>query len=88
MPLPIQFAPLLEDILEKVKQVVHWVLSVEKLSAELEDQGGEENALEKEMSLKVCLVIYTIRSLAYFTILSPISHVNTTCISPTIIIHG
>ena len=50
---PIQFVPLLEDTLEKVKQVVHRVMPVEKKlsaleEAELEDDGGE-GALEKEM---------------------------------------
>jgi len=53
-PLPIQFVPLLEDTLEKVKQVVHRVMPVEKKlsaleEAEFEDEGGEEGALEKEM---------------------------------------
>ncbi|KIM42662.1 hypothetical protein M413DRAFT_70190 [Hebeloma cylindrosporum] len=53
-PLPIQFVPLLEGTLEKVKQVVHRVMPVEKKlsaleEAEFEDEGGEEGALEKEM---------------------------------------
>ena len=51
MPLPIQFSPLLEDILEKVMQVVHQVMLVERLSAleeaEFEDEGGEEGTLEQ-----------------------------------------
>ena len=42
-PLPIQFVPLLEDTLEKVKQVVHRVMPVEKKLSAL-----EEGALEKE----------------------------------------
>ena len=53
-PLPMQFVPLLEDTLEKVKQVVQRVMPVEKKlsaleEAEFEDEGGEEGALEKEM---------------------------------------
>jgi len=43
-PLPIQFVPLLEDMLEKVEQVVHRVMPVEKKLSAL-----EEGALEKEM---------------------------------------
>ena len=74
-PLPIQFVPLLEDTPENGRQGVHQVMPVEKkLSAleevELEDEGGEEDALEKEM---FCLLRYTVRSTAYFTILSLIS---------------
>jgi len=52
--LPSQFQPLLGDVLEKVKGVVHRVLPLEKKlsaleEAEFEDIGGEEGALEKEM---------------------------------------
>jgi hypothetical protein len=58
--------------------------------AEFEDKGGEEGSLEKEIfSLKVCLVLYAARSPAYLTILSPISHANTECVSRRrVIIHG
>jgi len=45
---------LLEDTPEKVKQVVHQVMPVEKKLSALEeaefvDEGGQEGALEKEM---------------------------------------
>ncbi|KDR71037.1 hypothetical protein GALMADRAFT_75355 [Galerina marginata CBS 339.88] len=53
-PLPVQFVPLLESTLEKVKEVIQRVMPVEKKlsaleEAEFEDEGGEEGALEKEM---------------------------------------
>ncbi|KAF9568757.1 AAA-domain-containing protein [Agrocybe pediades] len=53
-PLPVQFVPLLENALEKVKEVVHRVMPIEKKlsaleEAEFEDEGGEEGALEREM---------------------------------------
>lgn len=49
-----QFVPLLESSLEKVKEVIQRVMPVEKRltaleEAEFEDEGGEEGALEKEM---------------------------------------
>jgi ATPase family AAA domain-containing protein 2 len=57
MPLPTQFVPVLLDALEKVKEVIQRVLPQaleKKLSAleeaEFEDDGGEEGALDREMS--------------------------------------
>lgn len=56
-PLPSQFLPLLSDHLEKVKEVINRVLPVEKKrsaleEAEYEDDGGEEGALDREMTLQ------------------------------------
>jgi hypothetical protein len=53
-PLPTQFAPLLEDMFEKMKGIIQRVLPMEKKlsaleEAEFEDPGGEKGALEKEM---------------------------------------
>jgi len=53
-PLPTQFVPLLEDTLEKVKETIQRVMPVEKKltaleEAEYEDEGGEDDALEREM---------------------------------------
>ncbi|KAH9483269.1 putative AAA domain-containing protein C31G5.19 [Psilocybe cubensis] len=53
-PLPVQFVPLLDGTLQKVKDVIQRVMPVEKKlsaleEAEFEDEGGEEGALEKEM---------------------------------------
>jgi hypothetical protein len=52
--LPTQFAPLLGERLEKVKEAIQRVLPMEKKltaleEAEFEDEGGEERALEREM---------------------------------------
>ncbi|KAF8882024.1 hypothetical protein CPB84DRAFT_1686882 [Gymnopilus junonius] len=53
-PLPTQFIPLLDNALEKVKEVIQRVIPIEKRltaleEAEFEDVGGEQGALEKEM---------------------------------------
>jgi len=52
--LPVQFVPLLEDTLERVKGAIQRVMPVEKKltaleEAEFEDMGGEDGALEREM---------------------------------------
>jgi hypothetical protein len=81
-PLPGQFVPLLEDTLEKVKQVVHRVMPVEKKlsaleEAEFEDEGGEEGALEKEMLSQglSCNVYHTITGLLHcFISYQPCKH--------------
>lgn len=74
-PLPVQFVPLLEDTLEKVKQVVHRVMPVEKKlsaleEAEFEDEGGEEGALEKELFSQglSCNYNHTITGLLHYFI--------------------
>ncbi|KAL0955241.1 hypothetical protein HGRIS_004140 [Hohenbuehelia grisea] len=56
-PLPAQFVPLLSDTLERVKAVVDRVLPVDKKrsaleEAEFEDIGGEDGALEREMTMQ------------------------------------
>lgn len=81
-PLPVQFVPLLEDTLEKVKQVIYRVMPVEKKlsaleEAEFEDEGGEEGALEKEL-FSQCLSYNLYRAISgllyYFISYQPCKH--------------
>ena len=59
IPRAIQFVPLLDDTLEKVKQVVHRVIPVEKkLSSRM--MAERRMRWRGKPFLKVCLVLYTI----------------------------
>ena len=57
-PLPPQFAPLLNDTLERAKTVIDRVMPMEKRLSALEEaqfeDDGEEGALEREMLMQ-CL---------------------------------
>ena len=87
-PLPIQFVPFLEDTLDKVKQCRSRRSSVllRKLSSRMRVERRVR--WRRNCSLKVCLVIYIVRSPAHFTILSLISHANIRVYRPRVIIHG
>jgi hypothetical protein len=79
-PLPTQFAPLLSETVEKVKNTISRVMPVEKPltaleEAMFEDEGGEEGALEREM-LSQCK-IFLISRPKFFLIIIP-SDANST----------